>query len=428
MQWSELMEKVYRSCHAVVEIVLAWCAALVVLSEELLQIVLSYLGQLGVPEEQQLMVFYACLYGVATLLVLLLTWRVVRRRSRKAKGVATVEPLVDVVDKVRLGDAAGEPQLDVRSEPVAEQQPASIFERMKAGLSKTQAALLGRVDALFGSASVVDTDFLEELEEILITADFGMKTTQLLIDAFKRRVVDDKIEGAQALRGVLKEEILRLMTLNVAELDIVRDEPFVLLVIGVNGVGKTTTVGKLAHLYSGQGKKVILGAADTFRAAAADQLSVWGERTGVSVIRHNEGSDPAAVAFDSVKAAVARNADILILDTAGRLHTKVNLMEEMKKIRRVMQREVPQAPHETLLVLDATTGQNALVQARLFQEAIGITGIAITKLDGTAKGGMAVAIGVELGLPVRFIGVGEGVDDLRPFDPEIFVDALFENH
>jgi len=196
----------------------------------------------------------------------------------------------------------------------------------------------------------------------------------------------------------------------------------------VNGVGKTTTIGKLAQQYTQQGKKVILGAADTFRAAAADQLAVWGERTGVTVIRHEEGSDPAAVAFDSVKAAVARNADILILDTAGRLHTKVNLMEEMKKIHRVMGREIPQAPHETLLVLDATTGQNALVQARLFKEAIGITGIAITKLDGTAKGGMAVAIGAELGLPVRFVGIGEGIDDLRPFDPQMFVDALFENH
>ncbi|OEU71176.1 MAG: signal recognition particle-docking protein FtsY [Desulfuromonadales bacterium C00003068] len=304
----------------------------------------------------------------------------------------------------------------------------SLFERMKAGLSKTQSALLGRVDALFSSSSAVDADFLEELEEILITADFGMKTTQLLLIAFKQRVADEKTEGAAQLRIILKEEVLRLMTLNVAPLDIERDGPFVLLVIGVNGVGKTTTIGKLAQQYTQQGKKVILGAADTFRAAAADQLSVWGERAGVTVIRHEEGSDPAAVAFDSVKAAVARNADILILDTAGRLHNKVNLMEEMKKIHRVMGREIPQAPHETLLVLDATTGQNALVQARLFKEAVGITGIAITKLDGTAKGGMAVAIGAELNLPVRFIGIGEGIDDLRPFDPEMFVDALFENH
>jgi fused signal recognition particle receptor len=200
------------------------------------------------------------------------------------------------------------------------------------------------------------------------------------------------------------------------------------LVIGVNGVGKTTTIGKLAQQFSLQGKKVILGAADTFRAAAAEQLQVWGERTGVTVIRHDEGADPAAVAFDAAKATVARKADILILDTAGRLHTKVNLMEEMKKIYRVLGREIPDAPHETLLVLDATTGQNALVQARLFQEAVGVTGVVITKLDGTAKGGMAVAIGAELGLPVRYVGVGEGVDDLRPFDPEIFVAALFENH
>lgn len=411
MQWSELMEKFYQFCGDVADAASAGFAALVVLAAELVQIIFSYLGQWGVPEEQRLLVVYGCLYGLVTLLVLLLTWRVVRRRSRSAKRVAQDEPL-----------------LDVQAEPEVEGQSVSVFERMKAGLSKTQAALFGRVDALFGSSSVVDVDFLEELEEIFITADFGMKTTQLLIDAFKRRVADENIAGAQALRSVLKEEILRLMTVDAAPFDTDRDGPFVLLVIGVNGVGKTTTVGKLAKQFSDQGKKVILGAADTFRAAAADQLSVWGERAGVTVIRHDEGSDPAAVAFDSVKAAVARNADVLILDTAGRLHTKVNLMEEMKKIHRVMEREIPQAPHETLLVLDATTGQNALVQARLFQEAIGLTGIAITKLDGTAKGGMAVAVGAELGLPVRFIGIGEGVDDLRPFDPEMFVDALFENH
>jgi fused signal recognition particle receptor len=197
------------------------------------------------------------------------------------------------------------------------------------------------------------------------------------------------------------------------------------MVVGVNGVGKTTTIGKLAHQLARQGKKVLLGAGDTFRAAAAEQLEVWGERAGVDVVRHAAGSDPAAVAFDAVQAAVARKADVLLLDTAGRLHTKVNLMEELKKVRRVLDRELPGAPHETLLVVDATTGQNALVQARLFQETVAVSGVALTKLDGTARGGMLVAIGDELGLPIRFVGIGEGIEDLRPFDPDMFVDALF---
>lgn len=425
MQWSKLMEEIYQFLGSIAQMVSDGLAYLPVVGEQLLQFVLALLGQMGVPEPQRLMVAYACGYAIITLLILFLTWRMIRRRIRPRKK----SEIEKRDDDLAADSAPKATPADVAPEVVAAKIPElSLFERMKAGLSKTQNALLGRVDALFSSSSTVDADFLEELEEILITADFGMKTTQLLLDAFKQRVADEKTEGASQLRIILKEEILRLMTLNVDPLDIERDGPFVLLVIGVNGVGKTTTIGKLAQQYTQQGKKVILGAADTFRAAAADQLAVWGERTGVTVIRHEEGSDPAAVAFDSVKAAVARNADLLILDTAGRLHTKVNLMEEMKKIHRVMGREIPQAPHETLLVLDATTGQNALVQARLFKEAVGITGIAITKLDGTAKGGMAVAIGAELGLPVRFIGIGEGIDDLRPFDPEMFVDALFENH
>jgi fused signal recognition particle receptor len=197
------------------------------------------------------------------------------------------------------------------------------------------------------------------------------------------------------------------------------------MVVGVNGVGKTTTIGKMAHQFVSQGKSVLLGAGDTFRAAAAEQLEIWGQRAGVDVIRQESGSDPAAVAFDAVKAAIARKVDVLILDTAGRLHTKVNLMEELKKIRRVLDRELPGAPHETLLVVDATTGQNALVQARLFQEAVAVSGVALTKLDGTARGGMLVAIGNELGLPVRYVGIGEAIDDLRPFDPSLFVEALF---
>ncbi|OHB31498.1 MAG: signal recognition particle-docking protein FtsY [Desulfuromonadaceae bacterium GWC2_58_13] len=308
---------------------------------------------------------------------------------------------------------------------VMEEVPLSLFERMRAGLSKTQNALVGRIDALLRGSKKIDADLLESLEEILITADFGMQTTQELIQSLQQRVARDDI-SADALRHALQEEIRQRLKLEAAPLDLERAKPFVILVVGVNGVGKTTTIGKMARQFVSQGKKVVLGAGDTFRAAAAEQLAIWGERSGVDVIRHAEGADPAAVAFDAARAAVARKADILILDTAGRLHTKANLMEEMKKIHRVLAREIPDAPHETLLVLDATTGQNALTQARLFKEKVKVSGLALTKLDGTAKGGMVVAIGAELGLPVRYVGIGEGVEDLRPFDPDLFVDALFQ--
>jgi fused signal recognition particle receptor len=299
----------------------------------------------------------------------------------------------------------------------------SLFERMRSGLARTQSSLVGRIDALLSGRKGVDAELLEDLEEILITADFGMKTTQDLIQSLEKRVDGGDPE---ALREALKEEIANRLRLEAAPLDLDSASPFVIMVVGVNGVGKTTTIGKLAHQFAADGKKVVLGAGDTFRAAAAEQLAIWGERSGADVIRHAEGADPAAVAFDAAKAAVARKADVLILDTAGRLHTKVNLMEELKKIRRVVSREIPGGPHETLLVLDATTGQNALVQARLFQETVEVSGIALTKLDGTARGGMVVAIGAELGLPVRYVGIGEGLDDLRPFDPDLFVAALFE--
>jgi fused signal recognition particle receptor len=310
---------------------------------------------------------------------------------------------------------------------LAELAPVSLFERMRTGLAKTQSVLVGRVDALLGGRQRVDAELLEELEEILITADFGMKTTQDLVGSLEKRCAGGNVAPA-ALRDFLKEEIRQRLRLEAAPLDLAAGAPFVIMVVGVNGVGKTTTIGKLARQFADQGKKVMLGAGDTFRAAAAEQLAIWGERAGVDLVRHAEGADPAAVAFDAAKAAVARGADVLILDTAGRLHTKVNLMEELKKVRRVLSREIPGAPHETLLVLDATTGQNALVQARLFRDAVEVSGIALTKLDGTAKGGVVVAIGAELGLPVRFVGIGEGVDDLRPFDADLFVDALFQEN
>lgn len=315
---------------------------------------------------------------------------------------------------------------------VTEEQPAGkeearpgLFERLKSGLAKTHESLVGRIDTLLLGKKEIDADTLEELEEILITADLGVATTVDLIKTLEQKLKRNELQDGEALRLALKGEILARVSRSAATLEMGSAKPFVIMVIGVNGVGKTTTIGKLAARYTAEGKKVLLAAADTFRAAAAEQLQIWGERAGVDVIRHQEGADPAAVVFDGCKAALARDVDVLIIDTAGRLHTKVNLMEELKKVRRVMGREIPGAPHETLLVLDAATGQNAISQAKIFKEAADVTGIALTKLDGTAKGGIVVAVSNEFDIPVRFIGVGEGVDDLRDFDPVEFVEALF---
>lgn len=320
-----------------------------------------------------------------------------------------------------------EPEADIEVNPKAELEPKlSLFERLKNGLAKTQSSLVGRVDGLLKGKTDVDEDLIEELEEILITADLGMKTTTKLIASLESGHARGELKSPDQIRLLLQRELEQILLNSGKPLDIDRARPFVIMVVGVNGVGKTTTIGKLAHQFAGAGKKVILGAGDTFRAAAAEQLQIWGERAQVDVIRHGEGADPGAVAFDAAKAAVARKADVLLLDTAGRLHTKVNLMEELKKIRRILEREIPGAPHEVLLVLDATTGQNALTQAKLFNDAVRLDGIVLTKLDGTAKGGIVVAIAEELEVPVRFVGIGEKLDDLRPFDADMFVAALFE--
>ncbi len=300
----------------------------------------------------------------------------------------------------------------------------AFFDRLKDGLKKTKDAVFGQVNNIFKAFVKVDEDLLEELEELLIMADTGVASAEEIIEKLRERIKDERItdgdEAKQALREILIEAIgegeeLKLST-----------SPSVILVIGVNGVGKTTSVAKLANVYKNQGKKVVLAAADTFRAAAIDQLAVWAERVGVDLIKHTEGSDPAAVVFDAVNAAKSRRADVLIVDTAGRLHNKKNLMDELAKINRVISRELPDCDRETLLVLDSTTGQNAVNQAKEFKNAAEITGLVMTKLDGTAKGGIVFSIKKELNIPVRFICVGEKVDDMQPFVASDFVNALFE--
>ena len=304
-----------------------------------------------------------------------------------------------------------------------------FFDKLKKGLNKTRENLTNKIEKIIIGYADIDDDLLDELEETLIMADVGVQTTDKLMTAVRKGIKKKEINTPEDLKPFLQKQIVEILTKGEA-MDTTRvaeNGPTVLLVIGVNGAGKTTTIGKLVAYYKGQGKSVLLAAADTFRAAAIDQLEVWGERTGVPVIKHEEGSDPAAVAFDAVKAAVARNVDILIIDTAGRLQTKSNLMQELEKINRVIGREIPGAPHETLLVLDATTGQNAISQAELFTKAAPITGVVLTKLDGTAKGGVVIGIKSQLQMPVKWIGVGEGVEDLRPFNAEDFAKALFQS-
>jgi fused signal recognition particle receptor len=283
------------------------------------------------------------------------------------------------------------------------------------------------MDLLFLGEKQIDQNLLDELESLLFAADLGTKTSTELIEGVRQGLKRGDLERAEKVREYIKGEILRILRSGEKPLviDFARTKPFVVMVVGVNGVGKTTTLGKIAYQFSSQGKKVLFGAADTFRAAAVEQLEIWAGRVGADLIKQEKGSDPSAVAFDSIHAANARNADLVFIDTAGRLHTKVNLMEELKKIKRIVSRECPGAPHEILLVLDATTGQNAISQARLFHEAVGVTGIALTKLDGTAKGGIVVGITEAFQIPLRYIGVGEGMDDLREFNASEFVQALF---
>ena len=304
-------------------------------------------------------------------------------------------------------------------------------EDLDKGLEKTKTSVFSRLSKAIVGKSTVDDEVLDNLEEILITSDVGVETTLKIIDRIQARVARDKYVGTGELNTILKEEIMGLLQENESgdgtTFDIPADKkPYVIMVVGVNGVGKTTTIGKLAYNFKNAGKKVVLGASDTFRAAAVSQLQIWADRVGVPIVQQGQGADPASVAFDTVKSAVAQDADVVIIDTAGRLHNKVNLMRELTKIKTVMQKVVPDAPHEILLVLDASTGQNAIEQAKQFTAATEVNALALTKLDGTAKGGVVIGISDQFKIPVKYIGVGEGIDHLQVFDRKAFVDSLFE--
>lgn len=301
-----------------------------------------------------------------------------------------------------------------------------LFSKIKEGLKKTRNAVMGQIDSMLKSFTKIDEELFEELEELLVMGDVSVPTAEKICDELRARVKKEGIKDPAMINSLL-EEIISDMLSGGEELDI-STTPSIILVIGVNGVGKTTTIGKLANSLSKQGKKVLLAAADTFRAAAIEQLDIWAQRSGCEIIKQNEGSDPAAVIFDAISAAKARHADVIICDTAGRLHNKKHLMDELAKINRIIDRELPDAAKEKLLVLDATTGQNAVNQAEQFRQATGITGIVLTKLDGTAKGGVVLAIKEGLGIPVKYIGVGEQIDDLQPFDAKAFSRALFEKN
>ena len=318
-----------------------------------------------------------------------------------------------------------------RAEPArneAKSEQKGLFRRLQEGLKKTRDSFVSRVDILFLGRKEIDAELLDELEEILITADLGVDTTLDLLEEIRLKVSRQELKDPQALKLVLKDKILALFEgYDETAMQLPGSGPFVIMVVGVNGVGKTTTIGKIANKFTRSGQKVLLIAADTFRAAAIDQLQIWGERVGAEVVARNQGADPSSVIYDGLDYAATKDFDVIIVDTAGRLHTKVNLMEELKKIKRVINKKIAGAPHEVMLILDATTGQNSISQARLFNEAVDLTGLTLTKLDGTAKGGIVVHISHDFNIPIRFIGIGEKLDDLRDFDPVEFIEALFAN-
>lgn len=343
---------------------------------------------------------------------------------KRKKTDETTETTAEAVEPEDVSIDANEAQSIEEARAENTETESSMMSKLKRGLSKTRDILTTDIEDLFTGGKLSDEMF-DELEEILITADIGVQTTMLIIERFKKSVSAKNVTSSEKLKELLKQELLALLPEKHQTATVPVTGPRVIMVVGVNGVGKTTTIGKLANHYRRMGNSVLIAAADTFRAAAIEQLTIWAERSGSEIVKQRSDSDPAAVAFDGVEAGKARNKDVVIVDTAGRLHTQKNLMEELKKIKRAVAKNTFQAPHETLLVLDATTGQNALSQAKMFNEAIGITGIALAKLDGTARGGIVIGICQELDIPIQYVGVGEQIDDLQPFDPKIFVNALF---
>ncbi|MDR7869917.1 MAG: signal recognition particle-docking protein FtsY [Tissierellaceae bacterium] len=343
--------------------------------------------------------------------------------------------LEDIVDEIQEVQEEFKEELEELKDDIFEEieeikeppKKKGFFDKLITGLTKTRKEMSGKIDSILSVYKKIDDELFDDLEEALVTADVGVNTTMELIDRLKNRVKIEKVNDPSEIKDLLKDEIKTLMRESVEDNKLtIEPSPAVVLVVGVNGVGKTTTIGKLSNNFKTSGKKVLIAAGDTFRAAAIEQLEEWSNRAGVEIISHKEGADPAAVIFDGIHAAKSRKADILICDTAGRLHNKSNLMNELNKIFRVVEREYPEATKEILLVLDATTGQNAINQAKVFKEVANITGVALTKLDGTAKGGVVIALQAELGLPVKLIGVGEGIDDLQPFIVDDFVDAIFD--
>ena len=348
---------------------------------------------------------------------------VLRNLFKKKDKVKDQEPSVplETMDSDVVGD-----KLDSSANSTEGEKRTSWFNRLKAGLSKTQENLVGRVRSLLRAGRKIDEELMEEIEEILIQADVGVNTTMMLMENVRDIVHSKGLSDSSDLESVIQQEILSILDETDQPLDISDHQPYVILVLGVNGAGKTTTIGKLAHRFRSEDNSVLIAAADTFRAAAADQLQIWCDRAGAELVKGSQGADPASVVFDAVEAGKARGADVVIVDTAGRLHTKKPLMDELAKIGRIMERTISGAPHEVLLVIDGTAGQNAIIQAKIFHEAVPVTGVAITKLDGTAKGGIVIAVKHEIGAPIKLIGIGEQLDDLRDFVAKDFTAALFQ--
>jgi fused signal recognition particle receptor len=346
-----------------------------------------------------------------------------RQTAEVAEAVTEVSAGLDPSRQNVISEAA-----ESEEQALKQDNQKGLFKRLQESLGKTRDSLVSRVDELFLGRKEIDAKLLDELEEILITADLGVNTTLDLLDEIRSRVSRQELKDPQVLKLALKERILTFFEgYDAAEMKMPEKGPFVIMVVGVNGVGKTTTIGKIANKFVRSGQSVLLVAADTFRAAAIDQLKVWGERVGVDVVAKEYGADPSSVIYDALDYGTSRDFDVILIDTAGRLHTKVNLMEELKKIKRVINKKMTGAPHEIMLILDATTGQNSISQAKLFNEAVSLTGLTLTKLDGTAKGGIVVNISHDFNIPIRFIGIGEKLEDLRDFDPGEFIEALFAN-